>query len=44
MEMAIKKTIRNVDSIMNRILSIFYKMGSEESLIPRYEVSTLFDK
>lgn len=65
MEMAIKKTIRNVDvctryssmqflivlleagndnvdNIMNRILSIFYKMSPDDSLTPRYEVSTLF--
>lgn len=32
----------NVDNIMNRILSSFYKMNSETDLIPRYEVSSLF--
>lgn len=65
MEMAIKKTIRNVDictryssmqflivlleagnnnvdNIMNRILSLFYKTSNDDSLTPSYEVSTLF--
>lgn len=65
MELAIKKTIRNVDvctryssmqflivlleagsdnvdNIMNRVLSLFYKMSADEGLTPRYEVSTLF--
>ena len=32
----------NVDSIMNRILSLFYKMSNDDGLTPRYEVSTLF--
>ena len=33
----------NVDTIMNRIFASYYKMSSEAGLIPRYEVSTLFD-
>lgn len=33
----------NVDTIMKRIFASFYKMYSDEELIPRYEVSPLFD-
>lgn len=32
----------NVDNIMNRIFTLFYKMDTESELIPKYESSTLF--
>lgn len=33
----------NIDTIMNRIFSSFYKMNSETGLEPRYEVSSVFE-
>lgn len=34
----------NVNTIMNRIFSLFYKMSQNTDLIPRYEVSSLFSE
>lgn len=34
----------NVDAIMNRIFTSFHKMSPGTDLIPKYEVSTLFEK
>lgn len=39
----LEATEENVDTIMNRIFASYYKMSSETGLVPRYEVSTLFE-